>query len=178
MEATLQQVVTANGPLLPTVDGGVIAVLGQQQVLAPVGTQQLHSKCAATAEPRWQAQLGAGAFITSWVLQCTLPDVQHLLGEQELYSLLAQLQQLVVVSSGRLPPGVIHVLLRGGVAAVVAAADSGQLKEIEARDIAEFFRVFYHCLLQDGCDVCQALQGAAATVPRVGPDVYQCYQLV
>jgi hypothetical protein len=188
----LGQLVASQGPLLPTPDGGIVAVLGQQQLLAPaplIQQQQQQQPVlygSGSAGAGWllqqqQQKFGGGgvgsAFLTSWVLQLTQPDGQRLLGVEELYPLLSQLQQLIVVSSSWLPGGVTHVLLRGGVAAVVAAADAAAVKGLEAADVAEFFSVFYDGLLQAGLDVLQALQSAAAAVPAVGPGVYECYQL-
>jgi hypothetical protein len=168
----------------------MVAVLGQQQLLAPAPMIQqqlqqsvLYSSGTARAGRQVQQQQhqqmfgGGSAFLTSWVLQLTQPDGQRLLGVEEFYPLLSQLQQLIVVSSSWLPEGVTHVLLRGGVAAVVAAADAAAVEELEAADVAEFFSVFYDGLLQAGLDVLQALQSAAAAVPAVGSRVYECYQL-
>jgi hypothetical protein len=183
--SSLGQLVASQGPLLPTPDGGMVAVLGQQQLLAPAPVikqqqQQSMQRSSGCAGSGWQMQQmfgGGGAFLTSWVLQLTQPDGHRLLGVEELYPLLSQLQQLIVVSSSWLPDGVTHVLLRGGVAAVVAATDAAAVEELEAADVAEFFTVFYDRLLQAGLDVLQALQSAAAAVPAVGSGVYECYQL-
>lgn len=172
ISTTLQEVIGTTGPLVPTVDGGVLAVLAQQQVLAPAGSKQRTggtSGCGANSK-------AADVFLTSWILQLTYPDDHRLLGEQEMYSLLSQLQQLIVVSSGWLPPAVIQILLRGGAGAVVTAKDAERLNGVDAQDVAEFFDVFYQYLLQEGCDVNLALQGAAEAVPEIGADVYQCYQ--
>jgi hypothetical protein len=164
----------------------MVAVLGQQQLLAPAlviqqqQQQQSVRHSSGCAESGWQMQQmfgGGSAFLTSWVLQLTQPDGHRLLGVEELYPLLSQLQQLIVVSSSWLPDGVTHVLLRGGVAAVVAATDAAAVEQLEAADVAEFFSVFYDGLLQAGLDVLQTLQSAAAAVPAVGPGVYECYQL-
>jgi hypothetical protein len=167
----------------------MLAVLGQQQLLAPVPLQQQQQASVVngyTAGVGWNMQqqpqqvFGSGLtspFITSWVLQFTQPDAQRLLGAEELYPLLSQLQQLIVVSSSWLPDGVVQVLLRGGVAAVVAAVDAAAVEALEAADVAEFFSVFYEGLVQAGLDVLQTLQSAAAAVPAIGPGVFECYQL-
>jgi hypothetical protein len=187
--SSLGQLVASQGPLLPTPDGGMLAVLGQQQLLAPAPMLQQQQQpvfcSSARAGAGWnmsqQQQMSGGgigsAFITSWVLQLTQPDAQRLLGVEELYPLLSQLQQLIVVSSSWLPDGITEVLLHGGVAAVVAAADAAALEGVDAADVAEFFSFFYEGLVQAGLDVLQALQSAAAAVPAVGPGVYECYQL-
>lgn len=198
--ASFTQLVAQNGPLLPAPDGGTVAVLGQQQVLAPlpathsavhgVGpcspgvswgvtpahTQQLPQ---SNLQPRYStAGLSCSSpFLTSWLLQVTQPDGQRLLGAEEFYPLLSQLQQLIVVSSSWLPDGVIHVLLRGGAAAVVSAADAAAVEELDAVEVAEFFRGFYEGLMQAGLDVLEALHSAAAAVPAVSPGVFECYQL-
>lgn len=169
---TLGQLVSASGPLLPLPDCGLLAVLAQQQVLAPVSKMvQHHVGSDQLPQP-------VSAFITSWLLQFIVPDEQLVLGEQEMYSLLSQLQQLVVVSSSWLPPGLVELLLHGGVAAVVAAVDLAAVQQLDAERVAEFFAVFYEGLLRDGLDVCEALQAAAVAVPEVGCGVFECFQLV
>jgi hypothetical protein len=117
-------------------------------------------------------------FVTSWLLQVTLPDSNRMLGVSEVWPLLSQLQQLIIVSSSCLPKALVHVLLRGGVAAVVCATDPAEVAELDAADIAEFFRVFYAEGLWQGLNVLEALQAAVADVPNVGDSAYECYQLM
>lgn len=116
-------------------------------------------------------------FVTSWLLQLTLPDSRRMLGVEEVWPLLSQLQQLIVVSSSCLPKALVHVLLRAGVAAVVCGSEPVEVAALDAADVAEFFRVFYAEGLWQGMDVLAALQAAAAAVPTVGDSAYECCQL-
>jgi hypothetical protein len=161
----LGQLVASHGPLLVGPDGAVLAALSQQQVLAPVPTGG-----------------GAGSavmqFVTAWLLQLSAPDPERLLGVAQVWPLLSQLQQLIVVSSAWLPKELVHVLLRGGVAAVVCGSERDAVAALAAADVAAFFQAFYEHGLWEGLDVVQALRVAAAAVPAVGDSVYECCQLM
>jgi len=178
---TLAQLVSSQGPVLSGPQGALVAVLAQQQVLAPVPASSDPATAAAGGLPGL-GHLGAAQqvtqFVTSWLLQLTLPDSSRLLGVKQVWPLLSQLQQLIIVSSSWLPPAVVHVLLRGGVAAVVCGTDAAEVAAVEAADVAEFFRVFYVEGLWAGLDVVEALQAAIAAVPSVGDTTYECYQLM
>lgn len=158
----LSDLVASRGHVLAGPQGALVAVLAQQQVLAPLPVSGTHSS----------------GFVSSWLLQLTVPDSQRMLGVGEVWPLLSQLQQLIVVSSSFLPKALVHVLLRGGVAAVVCGTGIEEVAALEAADVAEFFRVFYAEGLWQGRDVVEALQAAIAAVPAVGDSAYECYQLM
>lgn len=198
---SLSELVASQGPLIAGPNAAVLAVLSQQQVLAPVPQIPAAAAAGSTAaflqELPTAGQAGSSSsswggftscnssssssvmqFVTAWLLQLTLPDQDRLLGVAEVWPLLSQLQQLIIVSSNWLPRELVHVLLRGGVAAVVCGTDAEQVSELEPAAIAEFFGVFYTEGLWQGLDIVQALQVAAAAVPAVGDSVYECCQLV
>lgn len=186
----MSQLVEAQGPVLPGPQGALVAVLAQQQVLAPVpsvSTQpaadtagMFRQAASGKAGLGWQACMAGSTmqFVTSWLLQLTLPDSGRMLGVSEVWPLLSQLQQLIVVSSSCLPKPLVHVLLRGGAAAVVCGTEPAEVAEVDAADVAEFFRVFYAEGLWQGLDVVEALRVAVAAVPTVGDSAYECYQLM
>lgn len=170
--SSLSQLVSVQGPVLSGPQGALVAVLAQQQVLAPVAPSP-----AAAATTAAGGNQSVVQFVTSWLLQLTLPDSRRMLGVEEVWPLLSQLQQLIVVSSSCLPKALVHVLLRAGVAAVVCGSDPADVAALDAADVAEFFRVFYAEGLWQGMDVLAALQAAAAAVPTVGDSAYECCQL-
>jgi hypothetical protein len=203
--SSMSKLVAAQGPLLAgRSDGALLAVLSQQQVLAPVPACGRGGAAAAGAEAHavgaldgWLAppapagtprcsSSGSGSsaaarttmqFVSTWLLQLTQPDAARTLGVQQLWPLLSLLQQLVVASSSWLPRELVHVLLRGGVAAVVCACERDAVARLPAAAVAKFFAAFYHGLWR-GLDVAAALEAAADAVPAVGGGVYECCQLV
>jgi hypothetical protein len=178
----LSQLIAAHGPVLQGPQGALVAVLAQQQVLAPLPHSMHPATAAAATADGMVGHSGSTQtvtqFVTSWLLQLTLPDSSRMLGVGEVWQLLSQLQQLIIVSSSWLPKALVHVLLRTGVAAVVCGTDAADVAALGAADVAEFFRVFYADGLWQGLNVVEALQAAIAAVPTVGDSAYECYQLM
>eukprot|EP00775_Hariotina_reticulata_P011345 gene11345-11494_t len=108
----------------------------------------------------------------------TMADQQMMLKLQDWYPLLSHLQQLVVVCSSWLPPDVIAVLLRGGVAAVVTATQSTApaVESMAGDSLAEFFGAFYEGVLHHRLDIHDALCHAAEAMPAAA-GLFHCYQL-
>jgi hypothetical protein len=97
------------------------------------------------------------------------------LAPQQLFPLVTQLQQLLLVSSAWLPGELLQVLLRGGAKAAVAPTSEAGPRAAPPEAVAGFFSVFYE-RLYDGASVPAALQAAERTWP-VLQGAYACYQL-
>jgi hypothetical protein len=187
---SISQLVAACGPVLPLRDGGLLQVLAQQQVLAPLAAAAAAASCNAQqpttslCEQREEGGVAGaavprtGLFVASWLLQLTQANQQLMLKLRDWYPLLSHLQQLVVVCSSWLPQEVISVLLRGGVAAVVTATPitAPGVEKLAGNVLADFFCAFYRGLLHRGLDINHALRNAAEAVPEAA-GLYHCYQL-
>lgn len=117
-------------------DDSLLSVLGQQQVRSL-----------------------QGELVTSWLLQQTTPSHNDLLGSDRVLPFVAQLKQLLVITSSWLPGQLIQTLLLGGVKGVVSATDAHGPASVAPDMVSAFFTVLYQHLF-DGDTVLKAIQAA------------------